>query len=96
MVPLGITPILEPSADKFILKPQDVLLLITDGIAEQTNEQKEEYGEHRMRDLIRKHHNANVEDLRELKEDLFTDIYKFRGVRPQHDDMTILFLKYRP
>lgn len=95
-LPLGITPDIEASPDTLILKPQDVLLLITDGISEQTNEQKEEYGEHRMRDLIRKHQNANVEDLRELKEDLFKDIYRFRGVQPQHDDMTVLFLKYHP
>ena len=90
-MPLGIQP-LEPQADKLILHDGDLLMIITDGIVEQTSPQNEEYGEKRIWEIFKKYKHT---DLKNLKKELFTDIKKFRATQPQNDDMTILFLEYK-
>ncbi|NPV00135.1 MAG: SpoIIE family protein phosphatase [Brevinematales bacterium] len=90
-MPLGIQP-LEPQADKLILHDGDILMIITDGIVEQTNPQNEEYGEKRIWENFIKYKET---DIKNLKKELFADIKKFRATQPQNDDMTILFLEYK-
>lgn len=90
-LPMGIVPGITPAADRIKLEKGDVLVLITDGIAEQINGKKEEYGDKRLSDIIRKHKSKG---LLEVKNKLFSDIFAFRGNQPQHDDMTLILAHY--
>lgn len=89
-LPLGFTDDHTAHKDRFSLVPGDILVLITDGIAEQVNPAGEAYGGKRLSQLISKNHHQG---LRVVKDELFADIYRFRGNQPQHDDMSIILLE---
>lgn len=90
--PMGIMPGITPAADRFKLEKGDILVLITDGIAEQVNAEKEEYGDKRLSEVIRKY---KIDGLIEIKNKLFKDIFEFRGKQPQHDDMTLILAEFK-
>jgi Stage II sporulation protein E (SpoIIE) len=54
-LPLGLIEGAEPSQLKFQLAPSDRLLLVSDGVAEATNEHKELFGFDRVLELMRSH-----------------------------------------
>jgi serine phosphatase RsbU (regulator of sigma subunit) len=72
------------------LHPGDLALFFTDGITEAMNEADEFFGEGRLGRLIEQHAHLSSEELRER---VLRDIEAFVGNAPQHDDMTMIFLK---
>jgi phosphoserine phosphatase RsbU/P len=72
------------------LHPGDLALFFTDGITEAMNEADEFFGEGRLGRLIEQHAHLSAEELRER---VLRDIEAFVGNAPQHDDMTMIFLK---
>lgn len=90
-VPIGFVADIDPVANQFTLQKNDILFTLTDGINEQPNSEGTEYGMSRILEIIEKNREKNFEKIVEL---VFADLKEFRGYYPQHDDMTILLLKY--
>lgn len=79
-------------AQELTLTSGDLLFQFTDGINEAMNERKEEFGEDRLKDAIRKYAHQSVDDfLRSLDQELriFTEGY------PQSDDITAVVVKVK-
>jgi sigma-B regulation protein RsbU (phosphoserine phosphatase) len=72
------------------LHPGDLALFFTDGISEAMNEADDFFGEGRLGRLIEKHAHLSSDELRER---VLREIQVFVGNAPQHDDMTMIFLK---
>lgn len=90
-IPIGFVPEINPQSIHFNLKKGDILILFTDGMIEQPNMENSQYGINRIFEIIKKNKDDNFEKILEI---LFEDIKKFRGYYPQHDDITIVLLKY--
>ena len=80
----------EYKSSSFNLKPNDSILIYTDGVVEAQNTEEEFYGEER---LLKKLNDENKET-EEIIEDIKADIKKFSNGASQFDDITILNLKY--
>jgi phosphoserine phosphatase RsbU/P len=72
------------------LEPDDVLVLVSDGITETTDEARHQYGEGRLSTVIRENHKASASRL--LKA-IFDDVQKFAAGGVQDDDRTIIVAK---
>lgn len=72
------------------LRKDDLLLLYTDGVTEAMNHRQEEYGEKRLFTCLKSNKAKNVI---EQKKELLDSIQKFINGQPQHDDITMVFIK---
>ena len=72
------------------LKKGDLLFIYTDGITEAMNEKREQYGENRLVDFIKKHNHLPVSD---FKRKLNDEIGAFTKGYPQSDDITFVVVK---
>lgn len=90
-LPLGISPEIKPLGNKLKLRKNDLIISFTDGIDEQSNTEGEDYGIKRMVPIIGKNLNKG---LKAIKEEIFADVKSFRQNQPQHDDMTLIMMKY--
>jgi sigma-B regulation protein RsbU (phosphoserine phosphatase) len=91
-LPLGIRADINPFSGGMKLLPGDVLLLVTDGVIEQCNGEKEEYGIVRCARLIEANRHMQPSQLVSL---LKNDINTYRGEEQQYDDITFMLLRYR-
>jgi phosphoserine phosphatase RsbU/P len=73
------------------LKPQEGILLYTDGVTEAFNTRGEEYTDDRLRNLLSTFENNDVEKVINA---IVEDVKLFSHRAPQSDDITMLFLKY--
>jgi serine phosphatase RsbU (regulator of sigma subunit) len=89
---LGLFPQAQYEASTIKLEPGEHLVLFTDGVLEARNTAGEEFGEQRVRDLLRLNSRADTFTiLRSLQEALAA----FSANTPQHDDITMMVLGYR-
>jgi len=72
------------------LEAGDLMVFYTDGFTEAMNIHREEFGEERLVTLIRKYHDKTVD---QLYHTIMRDIKHFVRDAPQHDDMTVVFVK---
>ena len=72
------------------LMPGDILALFSDGIYEYVNDQGEEFGEMRVEEILRAHHNASMAELSAIVLDA---VHSFAHGAPQEDDITIVLVK---
>ncbi len=78
--------------DGIKLEPGDSVVLYTDGITEARNAAKEEFGEERLKGVISKNHYASpLPMVNAIK----TELSRFVGNEPQHDDCTLIVLKVK-
>jgi phosphoserine phosphatase RsbU/P len=70
-----------------------LLLFGTDGIWETENPEGERFGKHRLRRLLRAHHQRRPGDIMRAVTD---DLAAFRRNAVQHDDITLVVVKFRP
>ena len=68
----------------------DLALFFTDGISEAMNDADDFFGEGRLALLIEEHAHLSSDELRER---VLREVQAFVGTAPQHDDMTMIFLK---
>lgn len=73
------------------LKPQEGVLLFTDGVTEAFNMENEVYGEPRLEQLISGFHGFTSEMIIKAIE---SDVDVFAYGAPQSDDITMLYMKY--
>ena len=71
------------------LCPGDTLALYTDGITEAFNENRDEFGEHRLIESLRRH---RAQPSQSLLNSIVDDVRQF-SPREQHDDITLIIAK---
>jgi|GEM_PF-2133491 len=72
------------------LKKGDLLFIYTDGITEAMNSKREEYGELRLLEAIKKYHHLPAQ---EVSDKVLDDIQDFTAGFPQSDDITYVVVK---
>ncbi len=72
------------------LKRGDLLLAYTDGITEAMNARREQFGEQRLINVIRQHHDLSSSD---FVEKLSEELARFTENYPQNDDITCVVVK---
>jgi serine phosphatase RsbU (regulator of sigma subunit) len=70
--------------------PGDALVWVTDGFIEWTNANDEDFGEHRLKDVIRTHHRSSSAT---IISELYSAVLGFAGPTRQLDDLTVLIMK---
>jgi Serine phosphatase RsbU, regulator of sigma subunit len=89
-IPIGIFTESTYQSGRSRLENGDCLAIFTDGVIEAFNHRDEEYGESALLQIVDREAGATpAQTLRSL----LTDIDRFVGNTPQHDDITCLFLK---
>ncbi len=91
-MPVGIMSGVEYGQNYTILEKGDIAVLYTDGITEAMNMAHEEFGMERFKEVIRKY---KRETARDIANKILEAVTSFAGAAPQHDDETLLVLKYK-
>jgi serine phosphatase RsbU (regulator of sigma subunit)/anti-sigma regulatory factor (Ser/Thr protein kinase) len=76
--------------EKISLDKGDLLLIYTDGITEAMNPEREEFGEIRLIDFIKKHY---PQQPKEFAVKLIEEVHHFTHGSPQADDITFIVIK---
>ena len=76
--------------EKIKLKKDDMVVIYTDGVTEAMNENREQYGEERLIQLIKASGKLSPQ---EFIDRLSADIKEFTGDQPQNDDITVVAIK---
>lgn len=74
------------------LSDDDLLVLYTDGIVEALNNQKTFYGTKRLNNILKRNKWRSAEEILKL---LSGDVHTFIGNAKQHDDMTMIVMKFK-
>jgi phosphoserine phosphatase len=72
------------------MQPGDILVLLSDGIYEYHDANQEQFGEQRVADIVRKHHNKPAAELSSI---LLESVNVFANGAPQEDDITVVLVK---
>ncbi|MDD5066132.1 MAG: SpoIIE family protein phosphatase [bacterium] len=72
------------------LKKGDLLFIYTDGITEAMNSKREEYGEYKLLECIKKFNHLPAQ---EMADKVLSEIKLFTGDYPQSDDITFVIVK---
>ncbi len=65
----------------------DKLLLFTDGVYEEFNSKKEQFGENRLKKIVNSHRKEPIED---ILEKILADLETYLGEKTKQDDITII------
>jgi CHASE2 domain-containing sensor protein len=89
---LGIMDGVEFAKEEVPMHPGDVFVLYTDGVTEARNTNKEEFGDQRLTGIV-----SQCKDMtaKQITENIYNEILRFRKKAPQHDDITIMVLKVK-
>jgi sigma-B regulation protein RsbU (phosphoserine phosphatase) len=89
-VPLGLLDEREYDEVTFDAQPGDIILLYSDGIQDQINDQEEEYGRTRLARVLKSsYHRTPAEIVAAVAKDLAA----FRGSAPDFDDQTLIAIR---
>jgi sigma-B regulation protein RsbU (phosphoserine phosphatase) len=88
---MGIMQDVSYEETKFQLHPMDTLVIYTDGVTEARNPAGEEFGLERLTNAVKKCWNVSAEEMMRRIED---ELKLFCGDTPQHDDSTLVVVKY--
>jgi len=89
-VPVGLLDAREYEESAFDMEPGDAVLLYSDGIVDQVNEQHEDFAHIRVRQFLEKHGTLAP---RAAVDALIAELDQFRGAMPLTDDQTAVILK---
>jgi sigma-B regulation protein RsbU (phosphoserine phosphatase) len=84
---IGISPHFECATASVTLKPNDILVIYTDGVTEANDPQGNEFGEGRLEKVVRENSAATPEQLRTAIQDA---VHKFSAGGEQFDDLTLV------
>lgn len=85
--PLGLFDFVLLDEGMLVLPPHTTMLLVTDGVTEALNLEREQFGTERIHALLSGDTPASAQ---ELCDDFLDSIAQFRGDAPVHDDITLL------
>ena len=91
-VVLGIMEDISYNTSELQLKSGDTIILYTDGITDSNSESEEFYGDERLKNIINKHKD---DDLDKIINSVEKDIEDFCGNQEQFDDTTLFAIKLR-
>jgi hypothetical protein len=77
--------------DKIKYNPKDILVLFTDGITEARNNNLEEFGYERLKNLIVEYAELTPD---KIKESIMEAMYSFCGTNAPEDDSTLIIIKF--
>jgi serine phosphatase RsbU (regulator of sigma subunit) len=90
-VPLGLMPhVRYPSPHTLRFAPGDILLFVTDGFVEWPNATDEDFGQNRIKSVIRANQSKPAAT---IVSELYAAIANFADSRPQPDDLTVVVVK---
>lgn len=89
--PIGVEKTTEYKNYIHDVKKGDIIVMYTDGIVEALNEDGQQYSKESLLNVIRKNHNSSGKDIANLVK---ADVKKFSGSVGQHDDQTLLIIKF--
>ena len=87
---LGVIDDPQPASEEIALQPGELVLLFTDGIAEATSPQGEQFGNRRIFETVRQHAGRSAE---EILAAIVSAGLAFRGQIPIDDDVTMLIIQ---
>ncbi len=87
---LGAFPDVAFGQEHLAIKPQDLLVMFTDGVTEAIDTRGEEFGDDRLIALLR----AAAPVPSALLEDVFQSVYEFCGGAEQQDDLTVTVAEF--
>lgn len=88
--PLGFVENASYKNKKISYSKSDTIIMFTDGITETFNKNNEEYGESKLKDILKNQYDSS----RELLNDIVEETVYFRDEAPQFDDITLLIAKF--
>jgi len=88
--PLGLFPKIQCEETGLDLLPGDVMVAFTDGVPEALNAEGDEFGEERLKELLRESHGCGAE---EISARISSQVRDWMGAAEQHDDVTIVVMK---
>ena len=89
-VPVGLFCVKDYGVKALSMAPGDVLVLYTDGVTEARNMADEEYGENRLKQLVR---NLAGEEPQVIAQTCVADVRAFRGAARRTDDVTVMAIR---
>ena len=90
--PLGLIPDTAYRNTRLSLRKSDILVFLTDGVAEAKNRSREFYGDERLRNLLRNLDTSTMPAVA-IRDRILDDVKQFSGRAPQHDDMTVVVVR---
>jgi sigma-B regulation protein RsbU (phosphoserine phosphatase) len=87
---IGMFPFSQYEEGTVQLEPGDVLMLFTDGVSEAHNPQEEEFGEERIKDVLKRYRHFPAE---EMSTAILGELRQWMADAPQHDDLTFVLMK---
>ena len=87
--PLGFVESPSYKNKKISYEKSDTIVMFTDGVTETFNENNEEYGENKLKDILKNEYDSSSE----LLKDIVDETIYFRADAPQFDDITLLIAK---
>ena len=91
--PVGIFAQSQYRSEQVLLHDGDVLVAYTDGVVEALNPQQEEFGEERLRDIVRSSLSLSAA---EICKRIAERLQAFVAESPQWDDITLVVMKVKP
>jgi len=76
---------------RLVMQSGDLTIIYTDGFTEAMDSKREEFGEERLLSAVRQHAQGNA---REILDGVFGEVKSFVRKHEQHDDMTIVVIKW--
>ncbi|MFQ5793028.1 MAG: PP2C family protein-serine/threonine phosphatase, partial [Acidobacteriota bacterium] len=76
--------------ESLALRAGDLFMFFTDGLSEAMNRDADLFGESRLREILERHSQLSLEDLREK---IIDEIFTFAEGEDQQDDMTMVLVK---
>jgi len=88
---LGLFPQAQYETQTVKMEPGDHVILFTDGVAEALNTKGEEFGDQRIRDLVKKQCRSKTQMILQCLKD---ELAAFSANTPQQDDITMMVIGY--
>jgi sigma-B regulation protein RsbU (phosphoserine phosphatase) len=89
-IPLGLLDVSSYESYSLTLAPGDAVVLLSDGITEAENSFRQQFGEHGLTDLVKKHGDSPAADLLSR---IFEGVDRFTGSSKLDDDRTVVVVK---
>jgi sigma-B regulation protein RsbU (phosphoserine phosphatase) len=89
---IGLFPNISYHETTIQVEPGDILIGYTDGISEAMNMQEEEFGEDRLREIVRRCDSRSASDMITC---MLSRVDAFTSEAPQHDDMTVIVVRVK-
>jgi sigma-B regulation protein RsbU (phosphoserine phosphatase) len=89
-LPIGLMPGVAYQEDTVTFESGDVLIIYSDGITESINEKDEEFGEHRLIEVVKNNLSRSASGIRDRMDEALS---RFVGTTAPIDDMTLMIIK---